>query len=133
MPSRTSDNAVSWAILVARVVPTLLLVYGHGWSKVAHFADRAGHFSNPIGLGSEASFVLVVFAEVVCSILVALGLFARPATIPLLIFFSVAIFVQHVHDPFPKRELPMLYAVPYLVVLITGPGRFSLDALIRKR
>lgn len=133
MPSRTGENALSWAMLVARVIPTILLVYGHGWPKVVHFADRIGRFSNPIGLGSETSFVLVVLAEVLCSVLVALGLFARPATIPLLIFFSVAIFVQHVHDPFPRRELPALYAVPYLVVLIAGPGRFSLDALIRKR
>lgn len=131
--SKTTDNATSWALLAARVIPSVLLVYGHGWSKAAHFSERIGHFANPIGIGPEASFVLVVFAEVVCSVLVALGLFARQAAIPLLIFFFVAAFVQHAHDPFARRELPMLYAVPYLVVLLAGPGRFSLDALIRKR
>lgn len=131
--SRSTGNAMSWALLVSRVGPSLLMIYAHGWPKLAHFSERLGSFADPIGLGSAPSFVLVVFAEVVCAALVALGLFARPATVPLIIFFAVAAFVQHGADPFPKKELPLLYAVPYLVVLIAGPGRYSLDALIRRR
>lgn len=131
--SRTTENAMSWALLVSRVGPSLLLIYAHGWPKVTHFTERIGHFSNPIGLGSEASFILVVFAEVVCAVLVAVGLFSRLSTVPLLIFFCVAAFIQHGADPFGRKELPLLYAMPYIAVLIAGPGRFSLDALIRRR
>jgi len=131
--TRTGENAMSWALLVLRIGASALLVYGHGWPKLIHFSERVHHFANPIGLGSAPSFVLVVFAEVVCASLVALGLFTRPATIPLVVFFAVAAFVQHAADPFGKKELALLFAIPYVAVLIAGPGRFSLDALIRRR
>lgn len=33
-------------------------------------------------------------------------------------------------DPFAKQELPLLYASFYLVILIAGPGKFSIDNMI---
>jgi putative oxidoreductase len=46
----------------------------------------------------------------------------------MLIFFAVAAFVQHGQDPFARKELALVYAVPLLALLFTGPGRYSLDA-----
>ena len=129
MPSRPNENALAWALLIARVGAGALLIYGHGWGKLMHFGERVHAFANPIGVGPEAGFTLVVFAEVFCAAAVALGLFTRFTVVPLLIFFAVAAFVQHAHDPFPKRELPMLFGIVYLVVALAGPGRFSIDGL----
>jgi putative oxidoreductase len=129
MPSRPNENMIAWALLIARVGAGALLIYGHGWGKLMHFGERLGSFSDPIGLGSPVSFTLVVFAEVFCAIAVAIGLFTRVASIPLIIFFAVAAFVQHAHDPFNRRELPMLYGIVYLALALTGPGRFSIDGL----
>jgi putative oxidoreductase len=121
----------SIGLLILRLGTGGLLVYGHGWSKLVHFGERLATFADPIGLGPQASFVLVVFAEVVCSLLVMLGLFTRLAVVPLLIFFVVAAFVQHGHDPWSRRELPLLFGLPYLTLLFTGPGRYALDAQLR--
>ena len=127
------DGSRSLGLLVLRLGAGGLLLGAHGLSKALHFSDRLTTFANPIGLGPEASFTLVVFAEVVCTSLVILGLRTRLATVPILIFLSVAAFVQHLHDPWSKKELPLLYLVPFLALLLAGGGRFSLDAFLGAR
>lgn len=122
-----------WGLLVLRVLPGALLFYGHGFPKLVNYAERQHRFSDPIGLGPEVGFALVVFSEVVASTLVALGLFTRLATVPLIGFFLVAAFVQHANDPFARRELPLLFLSVYATLLFTGPGRWSLDAWIRRK
>lgn len=127
-PERGTLGSV--ARLVLRVGAGGLLLGAHGWPKLLHFSERLTSFANPIGLGPEASFILVVFAEVFCSLLVILGLRTRLATVPILIFLAVAVFVQHLHDPWSRKELPLLYIVPFLALLLAGGGRFSLDAAL---
>jgi len=122
----------SIALLILRVGAGGLLLFGHGWSKLIHFGERAATFADPIGIGSVAGFTLVVGAEVLCAALVIVGLGTRFATIPILIFLLVAAFVQHGADPFGKKELPLLYMVPFLALLITGGGRYALDAAISR-
>jgi len=129
-----TDPWTSLGLLILRLGTAGLLFYGHGLGKVLHFGERLHRFSNPIGLGPEVSFILVVFAEVVCSALLALGLWTRAAAIPIVIFSCVAVFAQHWGDPFAKKELPLLYGIPALTIALTGAGTFALDALIgRKR
>jgi putative oxidoreductase len=110
-----------------------MLFLGHGWGKLTHFSERAGQFADPIHLGSGPSFTLVVFAEGICTVLVAFGLLTRWAVIPLVIFFVVAGFIQHADDPWSRKELAFLFLVAFLPLLFTGPGRYSLDALIAKK
>lgn len=129
MTARSGDLKADLAPLILRLAAGGLLIYGHGWGKLMHFGERAATFADPIGLGPTLGFTLVVFAEVACSALVVLGLFTRLATVPPLIFFAVAAFVQHAHDPFSKRELPLLFMAAYAAVALIGPGRFSIDAL----
>ena len=57
----------------------------------------------------------------------------RWAVIPLVIFFVVAGFIQHADDPWSRKELAFLFLVAFLPLLFTGPGRYSLDALIAKK
>tara|TARA_R110000850_G_scaffold112541_15_gene226622 strand:- start:3638 stop:3787 length:150 start_codon:yes stop_codon:yes gene_type:complete len=43
-----------------------------------------------------------------------------------------AAFVAHAADPFGRKELPLLYFIVFLFILIFGAGKFSLDALGKK-
>ena len=122
----------SVGLLLLRVGTGGFLLYGHGWGKFIHFSERASQFADPIGLGPWWSFALVVFAEFFCSAALVLGLATRLAAIPIAIFGLVAVFVQHAADPFGDKELALLYMLPALVLLFTGPGRFSIDALIAR-
>lgn len=123
---------LSVGLLVLRLGTGGLLLYGHGWGKITKYAERAPKFADPIGLGSETSFALVVFAEVFCSSAVILGLGTRFAAVPIVIFSIVAAFVQHGADPFGDKEKALLFGVPALALIFTGGGRYSLDAVIGK-
>jgi putative oxidoreductase len=90
-------------------------------------------FADPYGFGQTGSFVLVVFAEFVCSILVMLGLATRLAVIPLIIDMATAVIFAHANDPFAVKEKALLYLIIFLLLLVVGPGRYSLDhAMMRK-
>jgi putative oxidoreductase len=105
-----------------------LLFFGHGLPKLLAWRERAPTFADPIGLGPVAGFWLVVFAEVACSALVAAGWLTRFACVFLVGFLTIAGFVQHAADPFKVKELAFVYLAPFLCLLWTGPGRFSIDS-----
>jgi putative oxidoreductase len=127
------DTSLHLGLLILRLGAGSLLLFAHGWPKLAHFPERWTKFADPIGVGSGPSLALVVFAEVLCSLLVMLGLFTRLAVLPILGFFSIALLIQHAHDPWPKKEFVLIYAVPFLALLAAGAGRYSLDHRLAER
>lgn len=42
---------------------------------------------------------------------------------------GTAFLVFHAEDPFGEKELALLYLSAFTVLLVTGPGRFSIDGL----
>ena len=107
-----------------------VLMWTHGIPKFMRLLEGDTGFGDPIGLGPTVSFILVVFSEAICSLLILLGLGTRLAAIPLIISCSVAAFVAHANDPFGKKELLLLYILIYLTLLVLGGGKYSVDAII---
>jgi putative oxidoreductase len=105
-------------------------MYGHGYGKLISFAEEASTFEDPIGLGPVLSMVLAIFAEFFCSLALVFGVATRLAAIPLIILMIVIAFVVHVSDPFGDMELALLYLCSFVLILLAGPGRYSLDAVI---
>lgn len=100
----------------------------HGIPKIDRlFGEGPVKFADPLGLGPEISLVLVIFAEVACSILVMVGFKTRMATIPLLITMLVAAFYIHGADPFGEKELPLLFFTLFVSLLVSGPGNYAVD------
>ena len=104
----------------------------HGLAKLTRWSELAGSFADPIGLGPTTSLGLAVFAEVGCAVAIAFGLATRLAAIPLLITMLVAAIIIHGDDPWAKKEFALLYALPCLTLMLTGAGRYSLDARFRR-
>ena len=102
----------------------------HGVPKMQRILSGEMKFGDPLGLGSEVSLVMVVFAEFLCSILIILGLGTRLAAVPLIFAMAVAAFIAHAGDPFGRKEMALLYMVAFIVLLLSGGGKFSLDRLI---
>lgn len=112
-------------------VGCLMLV--HGWAKLSAFPVLSDTFPDPLGLGSTLSLLLILCAEVGCSLLLMLGLMTRLATLPLIFGMLMAFFVIHGGDPYPARELPLLYLAVYVGLLWAGAGKYSLDEIIRQK
>ena len=132
---RFLPTSVNLALLVLRVWFALPLLTLHGWSKLTHFAERSQRFADPFGIGSPASLALVVFAEVFCSVLLALGLFTRLAALACAIAMATAFF--HAHGARltgqGNGELPFMFLGAFVALLLAGGGRFSLDARMGAR
>lgn len=126
----SDGNCQDVAVLFLRLFVGAMMLT-HGWAKLSAFPVLSHTFPDPLGIGSMMSLILILFAEVGCSLLLILGLLTRLATLPLLFGMSIAILITHGADPFSARELPILYMGMYVVLLFTGGGRFSLDATIR--
>lgn len=131
----TTHNARLYdlTLLVLRITVGCFMM-SHGLSKLTMLmTDDPIQFGDPIGIGPVASLVLTVFAELICSFLIIMGLATRLAAVPLIITMLVALFIVHANDGFERQELPGLYLVIYLVLLVTGSGKYSIDQLIEGR
>lgn len=117
-------------LLLLRVTVGVFMLVFHGLPKLQNFAELSQTFPPMLGMSSQVGLTLIIFAEVFASIALILGLFTRLATIPLIIGLGVASFVAHAGDPMSAREMSMLYFLLYIVILLTGPGKLSLDTLI---
>ena len=130
--TKVSENALAFALLVLRVGAGSVTLMKHGLDKLMHFSQKAGGFADPFGIGSTASLSLTVFAEFFCAVFIILGLFTRLACIPLIINMGVALFIAHKGDFFGQGELAGLFLIVFFTLLITGPGKASLDRFIAK-
>jgi len=120
------------ALLIFRVLVACLLLT-HGFPKLQKLLSGDEiQFLDPYGLGVTTSFVLVVFAEFICSILVILGLATRLATIPIIIAMATAVIFAHANDPFGVKEKPLLFLVCFAFILIIGAGKYSVDNSLRR-
>lgn len=122
----TRETIKSIGLLMLRVgIGGLMLVHGTG--KIQGFSQMADSFPDPFGLGSRLSLILAISAEAGCSLLLIAGAATRLATIPLMVTMLVALFYIHRADPWNVKELAAVYLLVYVSLLLTGPGRFSLD------
>ncbi len=115
------------ALLVLRVALGLSMIWLHGSGKLMALLGGKTAFADPIGIGQVPSFLLVIFAEVGCSVLLILGLYARWAAFFLLFTMGVAFFVVNHAQLDGKGELPALYLAGYVALFIAGAGKYSLD------
>ncbi len=113
-------------------VSVSLLMLSHGIPKALDYETLVQGFPDPLNVGTEMSVMLIVFAEVGCSILLLLGLFGRFASATLFVAMMVAAFVHHFDDPLASRELALLYAAVYASLTFTGPGSTSIDAWFQR-
>jgi putative oxidoreductase len=132
LSTKYSAGAFNTAMLVLRIGLGVLMLM-HGYDKLVHFADKSDDaIYNVLGLGSSIGLILVIFAEFFCSLFLILGLFTRLATIPLLIVTLVIIFKVNKGNILGDGEHAALYLTGYIVLLLVGPGKISVDNMTGK-
>ena len=119
------------ALVIVRIgVAALMLT--HGIPKlVMLFSGAPVQFPEVLGMGAEFSLALAVFAEVFCSILLLVGFATRLAVIPLAITMLVAVFLIHAADTLSVKEPALHYLLVYIVLLLAGGGKYSMDYVLQ--
>jgi putative oxidoreductase len=124
----TTPARLDLGLLLLRLWFGLVLAFGHGLSKMTALDSftrtvAAQGFPMPglMGFGAAAS-------ELLGGLLLALGLFTRLAALPVAVTMTMAALIVHRADPFMKKEFALCYAVAAVVLLVAGPGKYSLDA-----
>jgi putative oxidoreductase len=113
----------------------LRLIFGgffvyYGYTKLASYNQILPMFGDIIGIGSQVSFNLVIFAELICGFLVLIGFRTRITVIPIFITMIVAYFVAHAKDPFEAKQLALLFLLLSIVIFLLGSGRYSVDSFL---
>ena len=126
-----SQGAFNIAMLLLRVSFGVMMI-PHGYDKLVKFAQMKSGFINFLGMGSTMSLALDVFAEFFCALFLVFGLFTRLVVIPLIIAMCVVVSLAHHYDIFGDAEHGAMYLVGFLVILLLGPGKISVDGIINK-
>ena len=105
----------------------------HGIPKISKLFETPIKFANPLGIGETPSLILTLIGEVLCPILILIGYKTKWAAIPSAITMFVAAFVIHAEDDFGTKEKALLYLVAFIAIFLAGPGKYSLDGLLKKK
>ena len=130
------DKGRDFALLGLR----LALAYGfYGpammkWDDISAVAAWFGSMGMPL---PTLNAYMSASTEMAGVVLLTLGLATRFISIPLMVVMLVAIFMVHLPNGFGSGnngfEIPLYYLLMLFVLLTTGGGKFSLDALINKK
>lgn len=133
---------LSLGLLLIRIIIGVVMAC-YGYEKLIHFNEMAASdfWANNVsflGMSGKFPLALTIFAEFFCSLLLILGLFTRLSLIPLLIcmgYIIVAIAqfsVIYKGDNGFEVNTAFMYFIIYLALLLTGPGKYSIDAKLSK-
>lgn len=114
-------------LALLRIVPSAMLLT-HGIPKLQQFfSGDVIEFPDPIGLGASPSMFLAIIGEFLCPIFIILGFKTRWFAVPSAITMAVAALIHHSADPFGVKEKAFLYMICFIVIILLGPGKYSLD------
>ena len=124
--------ATNLALLAMRLWLGPTMFINHGLDKLVHFNDIAPGFPDPLGIGHPVSLALVMFAEVIGSLLLTIGLLTRFAALTLVIDLFVAFLMVHqtALSGSNSGELAFIYLPGFVALLIAGGGMISLDMVV---
>ena len=131
--AKINNTYANLGLLILRVYAGLVLASQHGIRKIPppeKFIQGVGDLGFPL---PEFFAWAAGCAELFGGILLAVGLLTRPAAFFILITMLTAVFGRHAADPFNVKELALTYGFIALCFLLSGSGRYGIDAIIQRR
>lgn len=119
------DAARNLGLLFLRLSGAAFLFYIHGLPKWLHYSAEVQHIEDPFHLGASLTLGLAIFAEVLCPVLIALGVLTRLACLPILTVLIIALAVVHPDWTLEQGQFGWLLLIIFTALLVGGPGRFS--------
>jgi putative oxidoreductase len=117
----------NWAVLVFRVLLMLELFRVHGMKKFRIQNVEKEHVPNPLGLPDKLNSLVATFSDTVVPFLVAIGFGTRLFLLPSIGVTAIGYFVVHRKDSIEVRDVPYMYTLAMLFLLVIGSGTYSID------
>lgn len=114
------------ALLFLRVSASLLVLAVHGLPKLAHLHAQWQTIEDPLHLGRAFSLGFAIVAEVVCPLLMIVGVTTRLAALPMLIVCGVALALVHPDWTLEQGQFAWLLLSAFGTVALGGAGRYRL-------
>ena len=109
-----------------------LLFACHGAQKVLGWFPRPGQAATP----PDLLMTVGGWIELICGCLIAIGLLTRVSAFLASGMMAVAYFMAHAKGGFfpivNRGELAVVYTWLFLFIFFYGPGRWSVDAMMRR-
>lgn len=130
-PQYFRGKGVSFLLLFVRVFFGALFLM-HGLDKMTNFNELSLTYPGVLGFGSYMTLMVTIFCEFACSLFLITGCVTRIVLVPMVIAMAVAFF--DIHDGMmPEGELALIFMIVFIVLFMTGPGRYSVDYLIDRK
>lgn len=128
-----SERLTNIALLLFRIGISGELFLVHGLKKLGVGTGIAEAVPNPFHLPELMNYWTAVAANLFFPVLIILGFFTRLSAIPILLVTLTGYFVVHAQDSLLEKDIPYVYSLAFLFILISGPGKFSLDYLLFRK
>ena len=124
-PAEFFDRYRDYAPFFIRLVVGVILIEGtqdnvFSWARMLEFRDFLAARGVPMPL---VGAVVSAWAQLLCGILILLGLWTRPAAAVMVINFIAAIVIAHLDGGFAPARLALLMLFTALFLLFNGPGK----------
>ena len=126
------NHLQSFSLLFAR----LAVAYGFYEPAMIKWANlgATAHWFEELGIPFSSFFAFTTASfELIGVVLLAIGLFTRLISIPLIVVMVVAIFTVHIGNGFSSGangiEIPLYYLLFLSIFATHGGGKFSLDRI----
>jgi putative oxidoreductase len=128
-----SPLQLNTGLAITRIIAGLLLVY-HGF-EVFNAELMSGYAEWEMFKGPAAKFLVYTgkLAELIAGIFLVLGLFTRACAVIIIGTFLFITFFIGKGRFWYEDQHPFLFVLFGLLFLFTGPGAWSLDAIIFKK
>jgi len=134
------NNLNAWspkALSLLRLISGLLFLQ-HGLQKIFNFPPAAAPPGAAAAAHSLPPMIMAAgWIEIVCGVLMALGLFTRAAAFIASGEMAVAYFMAHapggIYPINNHGDLAVLMCFVYFYFVFSGPGPLSLDGMMKKK
>lgn len=131
--SHIESSVNDLALLAFRVAVSAQLIVVHGLKKLGIGVTQAENVPNPLHLPQAINQIFATSANVIFPLFIIFGVLTRLATLPILAVTLTGYFIVHGNDPLPERDVPFMYSIVFLLILILGPGKYSIDNILHRK
>src|SRR4051812_14264774 len=94
------------AMFAFRVFLSIQLITAHGLKKIGVGVAEPEHVPNPLHFPQAFNDFFAITADLICPVLVILGLLLRVSVLPILAVTLTGYFIEHWHDPIVQKDMP---------------------------